>query len=331
MLTLEHPLSPHDLTRVAPIIASISANFARQNWREVRQRVARQLDDEEIEESEFAIVTLEILGFIDLKPTIALTPAGERLLNGKRTHETLTRQLMKFQLPSPYHTADASGPFGVKPYLELLRLTHELDGISKREIAMFFLQLTRVSKYDEVKQKITDFRAASKAHKGNRRAFADDYFDGQIAEIFADQIEKKDFVTRQSSETTYKNFLRTKKSSMRDYADAFMRYVRATQLATFDARSTRLRISQFKKAEVEFLLQTVERTTRIFGDTAQFKDYLFDADNIALYTDDEQRLKQSIQAIETQNVSAEKSDVGTTQRYSGSVARSIKSAQVGRD
>ncbi len=312
MQTLEHPPSPYDLTRIAPIIASISSNFAGQNWREVRKRVARQLDDEEIGASEFAIETLETLGFIALKPTIALTPAGERLLNGKRTHETLTRQMIKFQLPSPYHTADAQGRFGAKPYLELLRLTHELDGISKREIAMFFLQLTRIDKYDEVKQKITDFRAASKAHKGNRRAFADDYFDGQIAEIFADQIEKKDFATRQSSETTYKNFLRTKKGSMRDYADAFMRYVRATQLATFDARSTRLRISAFKTREVEFLLKTVERTPRDFGDTAQFKDYLFDADNIALYTDDEQRLKQSIQAIEAQNVSAEKAPKNPT-------------------
>lgn len=242
------------------------------------------------------------LGFIDLKPTIALTPAGARLLSGQRVHETLTRQLMKFQLPSPFHTADAEGRFGVKPYLELLRLTHDLYGISKREIAMFFLQLTRVDKYDAVKQKILDFRAASKAHKGNRRAFAEAVFDQQVAEIFAQQIEQKHFATRQSSEATFKKFTATKKSSMRDYADAFMRYLRATQLATFDARSTRLRISQFKKQEVEFLLQTIKRKPRDFKDTAEFKTYLFDADNVALYTDDLARIQQSIQSLQALGV-----------------------------
>lgn len=39
------------------------------------------------------------LGFVSLSPTIALTPAGERLITAKRTEEIFLRQLLKFQLP----------------------------------------------------------------------------------------------------------------------------------------------------------------------------------------------------------------------------------------
>ena len=44
------------------------------------------------------------LGFVDLKPTIQLTEVGKLLVSEKRSHEIITRQLLKFQLPSPYHT-----------------------------------------------------------------------------------------------------------------------------------------------------------------------------------------------------------------------------------
>lgn len=43
------------------------------------------------------------LGFVNLNPTIELTDAGHNLLNYNRTEEVFLRQLLKFQLPSPYH------------------------------------------------------------------------------------------------------------------------------------------------------------------------------------------------------------------------------------
>ena len=49
------------------------------------------------------------LGFVDLKPVIALTDAGKRLVSGKRTEEVILRQLLKFQLPSPDHTSPDNG------------------------------------------------------------------------------------------------------------------------------------------------------------------------------------------------------------------------------
>ena len=43
------------------------------------------------------------LGFVTLEPVISLTPAGEQLLSSKRKDEVFLRQMLKFQLPSPYH------------------------------------------------------------------------------------------------------------------------------------------------------------------------------------------------------------------------------------
>ena len=63
------------------------------------------------------------LGFITNSPTIQLTPAGEALLSSKFRDEVFLRQLLKFQLPSPYHKlGNGAAHFCIKPYLELLAL-----------------------------------------------------------------------------------------------------------------------------------------------------------------------------------------------------------------
>ena len=92
------------------------------------------------------------LGFVDLKPTISLTEPGLRFISGKRTEEVLLRQLLKFQLPSPYHKEPEQfeGIFGVKPYLEILRLIYELGTVSFDELMIFGMQLTHYLKFDEI-------------------------------------------------------------------------------------------------------------------------------------------------------------------------------------
>lgn len=96
------------------------------------------------------------LGFIDLKPNIALTDAGRALISGKRPQEIFLRQLLKFQLPSPYHTENAkiSGTFFVRPYLEVLRLIYDLEYLTFDELKIFAVQITDYHKYEEVKDKI---------------------------------------------------------------------------------------------------------------------------------------------------------------------------------
>ena len=46
------------------------------------------------------------LGFIDLAPKITLTNAGKAFVYGKRPQEAFLRQILKFQLPSPFHVVN---------------------------------------------------------------------------------------------------------------------------------------------------------------------------------------------------------------------------------
>lgn len=79
------------------------------------------------------------LGFVDLTPCVALTEAGKAFVYGKRPQEIFLRQLLKFQLPSPYHheSRNVTGTFFIRPYLEILRLVRELEHITFDEFKIF--------------------------------------------------------------------------------------------------------------------------------------------------------------------------------------------------
>jgi hypothetical protein len=235
------------------------------------------------------------LGFVDLKPTIQLTEVGSKLVGGKRLHETITRQLLKFQLPSPYHKTTEG--FFVKPYLELLRLIKRVGSLSKTEVALFFTQLIHIDKFEEVAQMIGAFRAKAKDFKGSRKTYVDACFTEQILKIYAEDIEKADFKTRESSDLSLQKFVKTKKSNLSDYADAFLRYARATQLITFEDKSFRAVIAPSKIEDVDFILKNTPRNPTIFKLEKDFKTFLFATDNIQLLTDDRNLLIQKLQKL----------------------------------
>ncbi|NDP23114.1 MAG: AlwI family type II restriction endonuclease [Paludibacter sp.] len=237
------------------------------------------------------------LGFIDLKPTIQTTEIGKILLSGKRIDETFTRQLLKFQLPSPYHNQSSKIEFKVKPYLELLRLINDVGSLSKTEISLYFSQLTNIDKYSIVIQKINQFRTDSKDFEGSHKTFVSQCFEREILEIFEEEIENKDLKTRESEDDSLKNFLKTKSANMKDYADAFSRYIRATELVTFQKRTFRLIISPQKKDEVDYLLNTVARLPYDFKNLKEFKNYLFSSKSLQLFSDNRELLIRKIEEL----------------------------------
>jgi len=237
------------------------------------------------------------LGFIDLKPTIQITEIGKVLLSGKRIDETFTRQLLKFQLPSPYHTQSSKIEFKVKPYLELLRLINDAGSLSKTEIALFFSQLTNIDKYPIILQKINQFREEAKDFEGSRKTYVSHCFEREVLEIFEEEIENDDLRTRESLDDSLKNFIKTKSANMKDYADAFSRYIRATELVTFQKKTFRLIISPQKKDEVDYLLHTVSRQPYAFKNTSEFKHYLFSPDSVLLFSDNRELLIRKIEEL----------------------------------
>lgn len=230
------------------------------------------------------------LGFIQLSPEIHLSKAGKQLISGKRLDELFAKQLLKFQLPSPYHTQSSTTEFNVKPYLELLRLINELGSISKLEIALFFLQLTHFNKFDFVKNKILAFRGQRRKKEISWRTFISEIFVTEIKEIFKEEISSHKFYTRESNSLTFEKFIKTKENNMRDYADAFFRYIRATQLVTIDPKTMRIKISPSKKEDVDFILHNIDRKALHFNNIENFQNYLFNPDAVSLLSDNKKKI-----------------------------------------
>jgi hypothetical protein len=302
--------SPRTIEKIIPEISLLIHHFGGRKWDRIAQQAFfgvlfdsgyyegdKRPDDEELAARDRITRAPKALGFIDLKPDIRLTPAGEALLKGKRLHEVFAKQLFKFQLPSPYHMLPAGRGFNVRPYLELLRLVKVLGDVSKTEIGLFFLQLTHYDKFDAVVDAIRQYRLDAQAYIGNRKKFEHTVFSREIIKIYAEDIASKQLKTRESNDVSLTKFIATKRNNSLDYADAFIRYLRATQLISFQRRTFRLMIAPSRVEEVDYLLATVDRQARIFRNEREYKEYLFDPDVISLLTDERAYLETKLRQL----------------------------------
>ena len=107
--------SPRSIEKIIPEIRLLTDTLSGEKWSsESQSEFYETLFDSEIfdggnKAKDTALAARDritrapkALGFVDLKPVIQLTPAGKVLLRERRTHEIITKQLLKFQLPSPY-------------------------------------------------------------------------------------------------------------------------------------------------------------------------------------------------------------------------------------
>lgn len=239
------------------------------------------------------------LGFIDLSPSIELTDAGKEFILGKHPHEIFLRQLLKFQLPSPYHIEkDAvKGTFFIRPYLEILRLIRELEYLSFDELKVFAVQLTDYRKFDQIKKKILEFRQNKKKNKGTYKKFLDAIWTAAIVECYRTTIEQGKTKTRETSDSSLKKFIATKKSNHRDYADACFRYLRYTELISIEHKSRKLQFYPNKIKEVDFILKTIDRSPVFVADEAQYKKHLFSASAPPLFYDARENVVDSVMRI----------------------------------
>ncbi len=303
--------SPRSIEKIVPEIGLLCEQFAGKKWSgnsTLQENYFKQLfksafyeghvmpKDPALAARDRITRAPKALGFVDLKPAIALTDAGKELLEGRRPDETITRQLLKFQLPSPYHQGFPSA-FFVRPYLELIRLVRDLESISKTEIALFFIQLTHINKYDDIVRKVRLFRQQSKQFVGSRKTYVAQCFEREIKAIYKDEIRKKVLKTRESPEVSLAKFIRTKRGNMWDYADAFIRYLHATRLITFEKLTFRLIISRARKEDVDFILDNTLRVPLAFEDIQSFKAYLFNPFTIQLLSDDRGRLLERMRSL----------------------------------
>ena len=262
------------------------------------------------------------LGFVNLKPVIKLTDLGKKLISGKRTEEVLLRQLLKFQLPSPYHREPEqyNGLFGVKPYLEIFRLIYELGTLSFDELMIFGMQLTHYTKFESVLAEIRQFRKMKAYAEVGYKTFKGTYLRSEVEKIYKDDIDEGNTKTRESRDKSLDKFVKTKASNMRDYADACFRYLRATGMVEISQRGHSLSIMPEKKAEVEYFLNTIDRKPVYVDDEEKYKEYLFDTLVPVLYSDDRERLLKQVADVTgiTENLAVE-----TTEKLKDILERAI--------
>ena len=237
------------------------------------------------------------LGFVTLSPCISLTPAGQALLTSDRKDEVFLRQMLKFQVPSPYHKPSAkAAAFRVKPYLEMLRLVRFMGTLQFDELQIFGMQLIDWRDFDRIVKKIEAFRMAKAQNQGSYRRFKTEHLREELTQIFNDRIQSGEIKTRESQEVSLSKFLRTQSCNMRDYADACFRYLRATGLVNVSHVGKSLSIVPERIDDVDYILKNVDREPCFVDDEDGYLAYLGKADVPVLLTDDSQKLLARLRA-----------------------------------
>lgn len=263
------------------------------------------------------------LGLVSLDD-IALTPAGRNFLDDDLSDEALLRQLLKFQLPSPFHKANMrlKRSFWVRPYLEILRLISTLGRLAFDELCLFGMQLTDWRDFDAIVESVRQFRISKEAHKGRYKKFFRTVRSRAVESLYAQEIAEGRIKTRESKSFSVEKFIKTKSGNMRDYADACLRYLRATGLVTVSNPGRTISIIEARRDEVKYILATVDRNPVFATDERAYCRHLYDSATPMLLTDDRNTVESK--AIE---VAAVNSSIEAKQLSTDELKRRIKHAQ----
>jgi hypothetical protein len=311
--------SPRTPFRMIPEIELLNSHFSEQKWNtETQTEFMRLLREENFFSGEGANDPAfsardrinrapKALGFVLLSPEINLTKAGQELVSAKRKEEIFLRQLLKFQLPSPFHIpTEKATNFHVKPYLEIFRLIQYFGSLSFDEVMIFGLQLVDYRIFDTIVAKIEQFRIEKATTDLSYKAFRHNQLQGELQIIYKDKITEGKTKTRESRNRTLDKFLQTKASNMRDYADALFRYLRATGLVNISHIGKSISIVPEKMAEVVFFLEKIDRKPCFVDDEKLYTDYLGNSAIPQLLTDNRDLLLEKI-SKEFSQIKVEKS------------------------
>ncbi|MGN6211638.1 AlwI family type II restriction endonuclease [Parafilimonas sp.] len=299
--------SPRTPAKIIPEIELLNTHFSGQEWNKTTQRAFMELLKEEnffngegANDPAFSARDRinrapKSLGFVVLSPVISLTPAGLELVTSRRKEEIFLRQLLKFQIPSPYHKPTVrAAEFWVKPYLEIFRLIRHFGSLKFDELRLFGLQLTDYRNFDSIILKIERFRIEKVPNQGNYKQFYREYLHSELRNIYADRIQAGRTKTRETNDASVSTFLSTQASNLRDYADACFRYLRATGLVNISYIGKSISIVPEKIQEVDYFLEHTNREPHFIDDEEQYAAYLGNAEVPTLLTDNKELLEQKI-------------------------------------
>jgi hypothetical protein len=301
--------SPRTPAKMIPEIGLLNTHFSGQQWNTDTQRAFMEIlkqenffNGEGAKDPAFSARDRinrapKALGFVSLSPIIKLTPAGEELVTSKRKEEIFLRQLLKFQVPSPFHKpTNKAAEFWVKPYLELFRLIRHFGSLKFDELRLFGLQLTDYRQFDIVVSKIDQFRIKKAKNKGNYKNFFKGYLHSELRLIYSERIQSGKTKTRETKDASITKFLSTQASNLRDYADACVRYLRATGLVDISHIGKSLSINPEKIDEVDYFLKTTAQDPCFIENEERYVAYLGNPELPQLLTDNRELLIKKIQS-----------------------------------
>lgn len=299
--------SPRTPAKMIPEIELLNTHFSGKKWNIETQRAFMELLKEEnffngegekdpaFSARDRITRAPKSLGFVVLKPTIQLTQAGSELVNSKRKEEIFLRQLLKFQVPSPYHKPTGNAAeFWIKPYLEIFRLIKYFGSLKFDELRLFGLQLTDYRNFNIIVSKIEQFRVEKAQIQSNYKQFYKEYLFSELQKIYADRIQSGKTKTRETNDSSVSTFLSTQASNLRDYADACFRYLRATGLVNISHLGKSISIVPEKIQEVDYFLEHTDREPCFVNNESQYVAYLGNPLIPTLLTDNRELLKQKI-------------------------------------
>lgn len=291
--------SPRTPFRMIPEIELLNSHFAGQKWNNETQTAFMQILREEnffngegANDPAFSARDRinrapKALGFVNLSPVISLTAAGKELVETKQKEEIFLRQLLKFQLPSPYHKpTNKAAVFWIKPYLEIFRLIRHFGSLNFDEIMLFGLQLVDYRMFNTIVAKIEQFRIDKAQNELNYKKFRNDYLIRELEIIYSNDISAGSTKTRETNDDSLSKFLQTKASNMRDYTDALFRYLRATGVVNISHIGKSISIAPDKIQEVDYFLKNTDHEPRFVDDEKQYAEYLGNPEIPQLFTDD---------------------------------------------
>lgn len=321
--------SPRTPSLMIPDIKLLIDHFDGQKWNNANQRefIMKKRERDGIDPDEVALEDGNVelaardrinrapkaLGFITIDPVIKLTEVGRLLITKKRTEEILLRQLLKFQLPSPYHKQGKNNTthFFCKPYLEIFRLIRYFGSLSFDEIRIFGLQLVDFNLFDEIVEKIKNFRNQKAKNKGKYKQFFYTTIVAETKSIYHQNFSEQKFKTRETNDKSIQKFIATKVQLSRDYADAMFRYLRATGMVEFSKHGMSISIAPSKIEEVDYFLQTVPREPQFVNNLRDYTAYLTNPNLPVLLTDNKDKLVQKIRKEFPQVSVSESEEIST--------------------
>jgi hypothetical protein len=246
--------------------------------------------------------------YVDDEDSIVITPAGRRLIEGKRPKELFLKQLLKWQYPSYQHRGKQYQNFDSQlteftsnrrkkprgfytlPFVDTLSVIRKVGGLSKREIAMFMLPKTRMDAGGEVTRRVLMFRKALGKVKGRvpRKRFVNRLHHDIYSRLYADETKGK-----KNSEAN--TLVMTRIRSSLDVADATIRHFRYTGILT--VRESRLTWVENREADIDAILGMGLKPIDFFGDVHKFYDYVGNPDTPRLPFESESEIANRINAI----------------------------------